>query len=135
VVAEGSLDASSDAADATSAGDAGDAGGFGIAPDDAFVPDPRRYTDAPTFATDAACVEDALAGEAGTPFSCGGVTCWSGASYCGLFRGGRILPQIGCHPLPCNCAPNAGCGCVDPLPGFCNCDLSGGGVTVRCDLP
>jgi hypothetical protein len=66
---------------------------------------------------------------------CGGVTCWSGTSYCAAFWGGKLLPQIGCHPLPCDCTPSAGCACVEPLPDYCTCDLTLGGVTIQCSLP
>jgi len=135
VVGVGGLDASIDAA--------GQDAGLEAAEDAPIIGfedaggglDARRYADAPTFPTDAACVGDALAGEAGLAFGCGGATCWTGASYCGVFSAGKILPQIGCQPLPCGCAPNAGCACVEPLPDYCVCDLSLGGVSVRCALP
>jgi hypothetical protein len=133
VVGVGGLDAS---ADADSGADASDDATAPLGFDDSGPqPDVRRYTDAPTFASDAACAGDALVGEAGAPFACGMTTCWSGASYCAEFSGGRILPEMGCHALPCDCVPATGCACVEPLPDFCTCDLSLGGITLKCSLP
>jgi hypothetical protein len=134
-----SLDASADGEseasaplDAAAEGSAFDAPGF-----DAAVVDARRYADAPTFPTDAACTGDALYPGVGEPFPCfpGGPTCFAGSSYCGVFSAGRIVPEMGCQPLPCGCAPSAGCACLEPLPDFCTCDVDAGGVTVWCSLP
>jgi hypothetical protein len=134
-----SLDASADGeSEANPPLDAGaDAPTLDEAGFDTAVPDVRRYADAPTFATDAACTGDALSPGVGAPFPCptGGPTCFAGSSYCGVFSGGRIVPQMGCQPLPCGCAPSAGCACLEPLPDFCTCDGDAGGVTVWCSLP
>ena len=108
--------------------------GFGFdAPVATF--DAARYADSPTFPTDAACSGDALAGDAGASFPCGDIACSSGSSYCGMMSGGRIFPLPGCHALPCNCAPQAGCGCLEPLPEMCTCSTDAGGIVVVCNLP
>jgi hypothetical protein len=96
-------------------------------------------TDGPTWPTDAACGEAGLSGEAGEPFDCQGMTCWSGSSYCGYFAIGRMQPFFyptpGCHPLPCECAPKRSCACLGQLPDYCRCDDDGGVIDVFCSLP
>ena len=96
--------------------------------------------DAPSWPTDAACGEGGLAsGDGGATFTCMGAPCGVDSEYCGLFSGGRIVPfaypNMGCHPLPCECAPARGCACLEPLPDYCACNADNGAITVSCALP
>jgi hypothetical protein len=95
--------------------------------------------DAPSWPTDAACDDGGLAGDGGATFSCMGTPCAVDSQYCGRFSGGRIVPffspEMGCHPLPCACAPARGCDCLQPLPTFCSCATDNGAITVTCMMP
>src|SRR5215472_6297105 len=88
-----------------------------------------------SWPTDAACADGGLGGEAGQPFLCGSTTCYAGSEYCGIIAGGRILPQSGCHPLPCACTPTVSCACVQPLLPPCTCSDDGGALTLTCAFP
>ncbi len=90
------------------------------------------------WATDSACGDGGLDGDAGATFACGTATCAAESEYCGRFAAGLrpfLEPQRGCQPLPCGCVPERSCACLGVLPDYCQCSTVAGAITVTCSLP
>ena len=125
-------------AEATTGGSAGSAGSTGIdaGGSDAAVYNPRA---------DSGTIDAGL-------FDCDGMCCEGATHYCRIVSGGAAPifgtpPEAGltcsdagtstrCIPLPSQCVGAPSCACVGTqYGGACQCDSTGGGVTVQCYAP
>jgi len=82
--------------------------------------------------------------EAGQPFACAEVTCWTESQSCWGAHDGPppatpdgstvVVVANRCEPLPCSCSVQPSCACFTIGPS-CSCTEDGGGLFVVCSEP